>query len=103
MPEPRASLAVRDGNDYDVCVTRPKHDVKGKPSKDRPTQIGREDRKPIRRNGDETDHSIQLIEESDCGPNAPLGVSLGGCVGVLQRRRMEARRPWHQPLNRLRS
>jgi hypothetical protein len=90
MPVPWASLAVRDGNDRDVRAIRPKHDVEGKPSKDRPAQISLEDWKSIRRNGDETDRSIQLIEESDCSPNAPLGVPLGGFVGVLRRRRMEA-------------
>jgi hypothetical protein len=90
MPEPWASLAVRDGNDHDVCAVRPKHDVEGKPSKDCPAQISLEDWKSVRRNGDETDQSIQLIQESDGSPNAPLGVPLGGFVGVVRRRRMEA-------------
>jgi hypothetical protein len=90
MPETRASLGVRDGNDDDVCVIYSKHDVEWKPSKDRPAQVSLEDRKSIRRNGDKIDQSIQLIQKSDCSPNAPLGIPLGGFVGVLQRRRMEA-------------
>ena len=92
-----------NGKDGNVQVVRPKDDVERKSTKNRSAEVGIEYLKSAGRIGDEINQAIQLIEKSDRGPHTSLGVPTGSFFGVLQRCRMEADRPWHQPFNLVRS
>jgi hypothetical protein len=91
------------GKDDSVQVVCPDDDVEGKATKNRSPEVGIENLKSVRRNGDQINQAIQLIEKSDRGPRTSLGVPNGSFFGVLQRCRMEADGPWHQPFNLVRS
>jgi hypothetical protein len=85
-----ASSPVRHGKDDDIDVVCPKDDVEGKPAKDRPAEIGIEDWKCIRRDGNQVNQPIQFIQKPNCCPDTSLRVPSGGFVGVPPRCRMEA-------------
>lgn len=91
------------GKDDDIDTVCAEDDVKRKSTKDRPMEVSIENLKSIRRNGDEVNQSIQLIQKPNCRTNASLGVPSGSFVGILQSCRMKADRFPHQPFNRLRS
>jgi hypothetical protein len=94
---------VCHGKDDNAEFIRLKNDVEGKSAKNRSAEAGVEDLKSDRRNGDQINQPIQLIQKSDCGANASFGVP-GGCFpSVLQRCRMEANRPSHQRSKLVRS
>jgi hypothetical protein len=83
-----------------VC---PKNDVERKSTKNRSAEVSFENPKSVGRIGNEINHTIQLIEEPNCGTNSSLRVPGGSFVGVLLRCRMEADRPSHQMLSLVRS
>ena len=89
--------------DDNVEIVRTKDDIEGKSTKDRPAEVSVETLKSVGRNGDDVNQAIQLIQKSNCGTKASLGIPSGSFVGVLQRGRVEADRPLHQPFNRVRS
>ena len=91
------------GKDDNVEIVRTKDDIEGKSTKDRPAEVSVENLKSVGRNGDDVNQAIQLIQKSNRGTKASLGIPCGSFVGVLQRCRMEADRPLHQPLDRVRS
>ena len=92
-----------NGKDGNVQVVRPKDDVERKSTKNRSAEVGIEYLKSAGRIGDEINQAIQLIEKPNGGTNASLGVPRGSFFGVLERDRMEADRPSHQPFNLVRS
>jgi len=59
--------------------------------------------KSVGRNGDDVNQALPLIQKSNCGTKASLGIPSASFVGVLQRCRVEADRPLHQPFKRVRS
>jgi hypothetical protein len=103
LPESWASLPMCHCKDDNVEVVRTKDDIEGKSTKDRPAEVSVETLKSVGRNGDDVNQAIQLIQKSNCGTKASLGIPSGSFVGVLQRGRVEADRPLHQPFNRVRS
>ena len=98
-----ASFPVRYGEDDYGRIVCSKYDVEGEPPENRPAELGIEHWKSVRSDSDHVDRSIQFIQKPNCGSNASFGVPGRGLAGVLLRRRVEANRPSHQPLNRLRS
>jgi hypothetical protein len=102
-PESRASLPMGYGKHDNVQVVCPENDVERKSTKNRAPEITVENLKSVGRIGDQINQPIQLIEKPHCGANTSLGVPGGGFVGILQRCRMEADRPPHQPFNLVRS
>jgi hypothetical protein len=102
LPESWASLPMCYCKDDNVEIVRTKDDIEGKSTKDRPAEVSVENLKSVGRNGNDVNQAIQLIQKSNCGTKASLGIPCG-FAGVLQRCRMEADRPLHQPLNRVRS
>jgi hypothetical protein len=86
-----------------VQVVYPENDVERKSTKNRSAEVTVENLKSVGRIGDEINQAIQLIEKPHCGANTSLGVPGGSFVGILQRCRMEADRPLHQPFNLVRS
>jgi hypothetical protein len=103
MPESWASLPMCYCKDDNVEIVRTKDDIERKSTKDRPAEVSVENLKSVGRNDDDVNQAIQLIQKSNCGTMASLGIPCGRFAGVLQRCRMEADRPLHQPLNRVRS
>jgi hypothetical protein len=91
------------GKDDNVQVVRPKDDVERKSTKNRSAQASIENLKSVGRDGEEINQAIQLIQKPNRCANASLGVPYGSFVGVLQRCRMEADSPSHQPFNLVRS
>ncbi len=91
------------GKDDNVQAVCPKDDIERKSTKNRSAEISIESLKSVRRNCDEINQAIQLIEKPNRRTNALLCVPRGSFVGVLQRCRMEADRPSHQPFNLVRS
>jgi hypothetical protein len=82
---------------------RPEKRYRKEIAKQGPPEVSVEDWKSVRREGDEVNQTIQLIDKPNCRTNAPLGVPSGGFVGVLYRRRVEPDRPLHQGFDRARS
>jgi hypothetical protein len=93
---------MRHGRDDNVQFVCPKNDVEGKSTKDRSAKADVENLKSVGRPADEINQAIQLFQKSSCCTNTSHGVPSGSFVGVLQRRRMEADRPYDQPFNRVR-
>jgi hypothetical protein len=92
-----------DSKDYNIEIVCPKNDVEGKATKNRSAEVAIENLKSVRRNSNEVNQAIQLIEKPNSGTNASLGVPSSGFLGILQRCRMEANKPLHQPFNLARS
>ena len=82
MPVSWASFPVRYGKDDDTGVIRSKDDVEGEPAKDRAAEIGIEDWKSPRRNGDEVNQAVQFIQKPKRGADAPLSVPGDSVFGV---------------------
>ena len=79
--------------DDNVEIVRTKDDLEGKSTKDRPAEVSVKTLESVGRNGDDVNQAIQLIQESNRGTKASLGIPGGRLVGVLQRCRVEADGP----------
>jgi hypothetical protein len=74
---------VCHGKDDNVQFVCPKDDVERKSTKNRSPDVGIENLKSVRRNCDEINQAIQLIEKPNRRTNTSLCVPRGSFVGVL--------------------